>query len=63
MTLPPMATGAAPHADLVPAIKRVIGSFGVKRCMWATDCPYQVHPFPGGVPGTVEGSLQVSHGP
>ena len=27
--------------------------------MWATDCPYQVHPFPGGVPGTVGGSLQV----
>ena len=54
-----LGEGAAPYADLVPAIKRVIGSFGVERCMWATDCPYQVHPFPGGVPGTIEGSLKV----
>eukprot|EP01048_Picozoa_sp_COSAG05_P009819 COSAG05_NODE_829_length_7100_cov_62.147408_2_plen_69_part_00 len=27
--------------------------------MWATDCPYQVHPFPGVPEGTIEGSLAV----
>lgn len=31
-----------PYADLVPLAKAVIKAFGVKRCMWETDCPFQV---------------------
>jgi len=31
-----------PYADLVPLAKSVIKAFGVKRCMWETDCPFQV---------------------
>ena len=33
-----------PYADLVPLAKAVIQAFGVKRCMWETDCPFQVGP-------------------
>jgi predicted TIM-barrel fold metal-dependent hydrolase len=33
-----------PYADLVPLAKSVIKAFGVKRCMWETDCPFQVGP-------------------
>lgn len=33
-----------PYADLVPLAKSVIKAFGVKRCMWETDCPFQVDP-------------------
>jgi predicted TIM-barrel fold metal-dependent hydrolase len=52
-----LGTGTAPYSDLIPAIGAVIGAFGVQRCMWGTDCPYQVHPFPGGHRGTIAGSL------
>ena len=31
-----------PYADLVPLAKAVIKAFGAKRCMWETDCPFQV---------------------
>ena len=31
-----------PYLDLVPLIKRVIQAFGAKRCMWESDCPFQV---------------------
>lgn len=31
-----------PYADLVPLAKSVIQAFGAKRCMWETDCPFQV---------------------
>ncbi len=31
-----------PYLDLVPLIKRVIAAFGVRRCMWESDCPFQV---------------------
>ena len=31
-----------PYTDLVPMIRRVIDAFGVERCMWASDAPYQV---------------------
>ena len=31
-----------PYADLVPLAKAVIKAFGVQRCMWETDCPFQV---------------------
>lgn len=33
-----------PYADLVPLAKAVVKAFGVKRCMWETDCPLQVNP-------------------
>ena len=30
-----------PHLDLIPLIHRVYDSFGPKRMMWASDCPFQ----------------------
>jgi predicted TIM-barrel fold metal-dependent hydrolase len=32
----------APYTDLAPLIKKVVKAFGVKRCMWESDCPFQV---------------------
>ncbi|HUQ91693.1 MAG TPA: amidohydrolase family protein [Bryobacteraceae bacterium] len=31
-----------PYTDLLPLIRRVVTAFGPDRCMWETDCPYQV---------------------
>src|SRR5688572_29154561 len=31
-----------PYDDLVPLIRRVLDAFGIERCMWASDSPYQV---------------------
>jgi predicted TIM-barrel fold metal-dependent hydrolase len=31
-----------PYDDLVPLIRRVLDAFGVERCMWASDSPYQL---------------------
>jgi predicted TIM-barrel fold metal-dependent hydrolase len=31
-----------PYLDLAPLIQRVVRSFSARRCMWETDCPYQV---------------------
>jgi predicted TIM-barrel fold metal-dependent hydrolase len=31
-----------PYTDLGPLIRKVIGAFGVERCMWESDCPFQV---------------------
>jgi predicted TIM-barrel fold metal-dependent hydrolase len=31
-----------PYLDLGPMIKRVIQAFGPDRCMWESDCPFQV---------------------
>jgi predicted TIM-barrel fold metal-dependent hydrolase len=31
-----------PYTDLAPLIEKVVKAFGVKRCMWETDCPFQV---------------------
>src|SRR4051795_11466013 len=31
-----------PYLDLVPLIKRVVQAFGARRCMWESDCPFQV---------------------
>jgi predicted TIM-barrel fold metal-dependent hydrolase len=31
-----------PYLDLVPLIRRVIAAFGPRRCMWESDCPFQV---------------------
>ncbi len=33
-----------PYEDLLPMIRRVLDAFGVERCMWASDAPYQVQP-------------------
>jgi predicted TIM-barrel fold metal-dependent hydrolase len=31
-----------PYTDLGPLIQKVVKAFGAKRCMWESDCPYQV---------------------
>jgi predicted TIM-barrel fold metal-dependent hydrolase len=31
-----------PYLDLAPLIRRVIAAFGARRCMWESDCPFQV---------------------
>jgi predicted TIM-barrel fold metal-dependent hydrolase len=31
-----------PYTDLAPLIQRVVQGFGVRRCMWESDCPFQV---------------------
>jgi predicted TIM-barrel fold metal-dependent hydrolase len=33
---------APPYDDLQPMIRRVLDAFGVERCLWASDAPYQV---------------------
>jgi predicted TIM-barrel fold metal-dependent hydrolase len=31
-----------PYLDLGPMIQRVVKAFGANRCMWESDCPFQV---------------------
>jgi predicted TIM-barrel fold metal-dependent hydrolase len=31
-----------PYLDLAPLIQRVVAAFGARRCMWESDCPFQV---------------------
>jgi len=31
-----------PYDDLAPLIKKAVTAFGPKRCMWESDCPFQV---------------------
>jgi predicted TIM-barrel fold metal-dependent hydrolase len=31
-----------PYTDLAPLIQRVVKAFGARRCMWESDCPFQV---------------------
>jgi len=31
-----------PYLDLAPLIRRVVNAFGPSRCMWESDCPFQV---------------------
>jgi predicted TIM-barrel fold metal-dependent hydrolase len=31
-----------PYTDLAPLIKKVVTAFGAERCMWESDCPFQV---------------------
>jgi predicted TIM-barrel fold metal-dependent hydrolase len=31
-----------PYTDLAPMIRKVIQAFGALRCMWESDCPFQV---------------------
>jgi len=33
---------APPYLDLAPLIRRVVQAFGTRRCMWESDCPFQV---------------------
>jgi predicted TIM-barrel fold metal-dependent hydrolase len=33
---------APPYLDLAPLIRRVVQAFGPRRCMWESDCPFQV---------------------
>ena len=43
----------APYTDLSPLIQKVMAAFGAKRCMWESDCPFQV------VEGKYEDSLDL----
>ena len=31
-----------PYLDLIPLIRRVVQAFSPKRCMWESDCPFQI---------------------
>lgn len=31
-----------PYLDLAPMIEKVVKAFGPRRCMWESDCPFQV---------------------
>jgi predicted TIM-barrel fold metal-dependent hydrolase len=31
-----------PYTDLAAMIKKVVSAFGARRCMWESDCPFQV---------------------
>lgn len=31
-----------PYLDLAPLIRRVVQAFGTRRCLWESDCPFQV---------------------
>jgi predicted TIM-barrel fold metal-dependent hydrolase len=31
-----------PYTDLAPLIQQVVKAFGPRRCMWESDCPFQV---------------------
>jgi predicted TIM-barrel fold metal-dependent hydrolase len=31
-----------PYDDLAPLIKKTVAAFGARRCMWESDCPFQV---------------------
>ncbi len=33
---------APPYLDLAPLIRRTVAAFGAHRCMWESDCPFQV---------------------
>jgi predicted TIM-barrel fold metal-dependent hydrolase len=33
---------APPYLDLGPLIQKVVQAFGANRCMWESDCPFQV---------------------
>ncbi len=46
-----LGQGKAPYLDLAPLIRRVVQAFGSRRCLWETDCPFQI------VNGTYEDSI------
>jgi predicted TIM-barrel fold metal-dependent hydrolase len=39
-----LGAAAAPYTDLLPMIERVVDAYGPERCMWESDCPFQVQP-------------------
>jgi predicted TIM-barrel fold metal-dependent hydrolase len=39
-----LGDAAAPYTDLLPMIERVVDAYGPDRCMWESDCPFQVDP-------------------
>lgn len=43
-----------PYTDLAPLIQRVVKAFGANRCMWESDCPFQVEP-----PNTYQASVDL----
>lgn len=43
-----------PYTDIIPMIRTLIDAYGVRRLMWATDCPFQVQP-----PHTYAASLEL----
>lgn len=48
-----------PYDDLAPMIRRLRDAYGAGRLMWATDCPYQVQPGPGGEAHSYAASLEL----
>lgn len=49
----PLGKKKAPCTDLGPLIQRVVKAFGANRCMWESDCPFQV------VRGTYQDSIDL----
>ncbi|QDV37720.1 amidohydrolase family protein [Tautonia plasticadhaerens] len=37
-----LSPAGPPYLDLAPMIRRVLDAFGPDRCMWESDCPFQV---------------------
>ena len=37
-----LGKGCPPYTDLAPMIRLVVKAFGANRCMWESDCPFQV---------------------
>lgn len=37
-----LSPAGPPYLDLAPLIRRVVQAFGTRRCMWESDCPFQV---------------------
>ena len=37
-----LSADGPPYFDLLPLIEQVVSAFGPERCMWESDCPYQV---------------------
>jgi predicted TIM-barrel fold metal-dependent hydrolase len=31
-----------PYTDLIPLIHQVVRAYGANRCMWESDCPFQI---------------------
>ncbi|RUL81993.1 amidohydrolase family protein [Tautonia sociabilis] len=37
-----LSPNGPPYLDLAPMIRRVVSEFGASRCMWESDCPFQI---------------------
>ncbi|MEZ5391592.1 MAG: amidohydrolase family protein [Bryobacterales bacterium] len=49
-----LSADGPPYVDLLPLIQRVVSTFGAERCMWESDCPFQVQP-----PNTYAASVEL----